>query len=110
MTDEPIEQQLDKNMAEFMKHGPGLRITTRVWVAGRDRTNGYVLLSGLGGMGVGTMWFKDDDTSRNEYSGYDDAPDLVTRSTEHGDREILSGDWPAAFARTAMGMMMGPQP
>lgn len=61
-------------MDEFMEQGPGLRITTRHWVLARDRTKGKSLLGGLGGMGVGQMWFDDNDSIRADPT-YADAPD-----------------------------------
>lgn len=105
-----IEEKLAENVAEFMEHGAGLRPTTRVWISGRDRTNGYVYLSGLGGMGVGDMWAKETEEHAT-YTGFDDAPDCVTTEGRGmlGGRDWVSGDWPAIFARTAMGMMARPR-
>lgn len=38
----------------------------------RDRKQGYVFVTGLGAMGVGGMWFKEDLDHKN-YEGYEEA-------------------------------------
>lgn len=113
MADMEPNEALANNVAEFMEDGPGLRITTRTWIAARDDVNGYVLLCGLGGMGVGTMWtqikLRDDGTPyRQEDSGWDDAPIVVTEPVSDGfsfERRIIEGDEAAVDARTPFGMM-----
>jgi hypothetical protein len=50
------------------------------WIVARDRARGYVLLGGLGGMGVGEMWFPDGEDMRKK-EGYDQAPE---RNSEGG--------------------------
>ncbi len=59
-------------MKTFLKHGPGLRKDYNVWVVARDPEAKRVLLGGLGGMGVGQMWFGEDDRHK-EYPGYAEA-------------------------------------
>ena len=106
MNDE-INAALQHNVSEFMQHGPGLRTTTSTWICAVDEENGYVLVSGLGGMGVGTMWFGMTEADRNR-TGFDDAPRVVTVAEEvlgWPDRVIISGDRDAAYARTAYGLM-----
>lgn len=68
-----IDQSQADNLAEFMEHGPGLRLSTRTWVLARDPEKKQVQLGGLGAFGVGRMWFL-DDPSMSLKLGYDDAP------------------------------------
>lgn len=70
--DEEIDRRAASNMDEFMEHGPGLRRTTRSWVLERC-PEGHVLLGGLGGMGVGVMWFRERDHHRQDAT-YEEAP------------------------------------
>ena len=51
-----------------------LHTTFGTRVEARDRVNGYVLLRGLGAMGVGQMWFK-EEPRHADYPGYGDAPE-----------------------------------
>ena len=67
---------LGNAMAELMvsDREPRLRWDRPTPVIARDRARGYVLLTGLGVMGVGTMWFPDD----GHYDGhkdYEEAPE-----------------------------------
>lgn len=71
--EEIIQQRAHNNIAEFMDKGPGLRLTTRAWVIAKDPTNHRVKLGGLGGMGVGRMWFDEADWHREDPT-YADAP------------------------------------
>lgn len=57
--DEIIGASASINAEGILKHGPGLRFGRSIWVKARD-PRGYVLLGGLGGLGVGTMWEHDD--------------------------------------------------
>ena len=56
--DKIINERAQSNIDEFMEKGPGLRTTTRSWVL-RRCPNGHSELGGLGGMGIGVMWFSD---------------------------------------------------
>jgi hypothetical protein len=69
-----IEALKSQNVIKVLKDGPGLRYDLNTWVEARDRTKKRVLLGGLGGMGVGKMWF-DETEDHRDYTGYDDAPE-----------------------------------
>ena len=64
------KEALSHNIEEFMEKGPGLRSTTLTAVVAR--APGKSLVTGLGGMGVGTMWFGDE--SYKDQAGYEDIP------------------------------------
>lgn len=57
-------------------------------VIARDRTTGWILLGGLGSLGVEEMWFLDDGERYAQLAGYTDAPERLRfelpRSTEGG--------------------------
>lgn len=111
MSTEEIEEALAGNIAEFMEKGPGLRTSTAVWVCAVDEVNGLTYLSGLGGMGVGSMWSTTQDYHRG-YTGWDDAPRVETAfvaASLFGYRAIVKGDADAAEARTAVGQIFGPR-
>lgn len=57
MRDDTIRERQASNLGEFMEHGPGLRHSTRTWVLAKDPVNRRVLVGGLGGFGIGRMWF-----------------------------------------------------
>lgn len=63
-----------ENMANFMENGPRLSLSYNTWIVARDRKNGWVLVGGLGGLGVGQMWFKEDERDKNR-PGYNEAPE-----------------------------------
>lgn len=71
--DEIIEERATHNLDEFVEKGPGLRRTTRHWIVARDDAEGYVLLGGLGGLGVGQMWAPAMDYHRDDPT-YAEAP------------------------------------
>lgn len=56
-TDARVSEALAHNAREFMEKGPGLRYSTQVATAARCPTGKHILRTGLGGMGVGSMWF-----------------------------------------------------
>lgn len=66
-------QLLEQNVIRVLRDGP--RITTKynVWVEARDREKKLVLIGGLGGMGVGQMWFPEE--GHEDYRFYEDAPE-----------------------------------
>lgn len=70
MTDPAAIQRA--NTAHFLKHGPGLSYAYQTFVIARDPDRGMILLGGLGGMGVGTMWFKERPEHKNK-AGYAEA-------------------------------------
>lgn len=72
---EIVERAIANNIETVMREGPGLRYSQQTVVLARDRVNGLVLLGGLGGMGVGRMWFM-DGPQYVDYLGYADAPEL----------------------------------
>lgn len=75
MDTRPAAEKAAQNMAEFMEHGPGLRITTSTWTVARDRTQKKVLRGGLGAMGVGQMWFDETDAEKWQWT---DEPEWET--------------------------------
>ena len=85
---ENVSMALARNVERVSRDGPGLRYSMEVVVLARDRSAGKVLLGGLGGMGVGTMWF-DDDGHRSRLVGYEDAPEQTCPLSGGVD---LSGD------------------
>jgi len=70
-----MQDLINKNMEIFLKHGPGLRYSYSELVEGRDRKRKRVLLAGLGGMGVGKMWFEEEPWHA-DLPGYEDAPEV----------------------------------
>lgn len=52
---------------------PRLSYSAQAYVLARDPSKGRILLGGLGGLGVGQMWFNEDERHK-EYPGYADAP------------------------------------
>jgi hypothetical protein len=69
-----VEECRKNNFDVFMEQGPSLSYLYKVWVEARDRKDGWVLLGGLGGIGVGQMWSKEAEDHKN-YPGYEDAPE-----------------------------------
>jgi hypothetical protein len=69
-----IEECKKNNLDVFMERGPRLSYRYKVWIEARDRKDGWVLLGGLGGMGVGQMWTKETEDHK-KYPGYEDAPE-----------------------------------
>lgn len=65
------------NVQQALEHGPKLRCTTGTFVIAKDIRNGWVLLGGLGGMGVGQMWFGLEERHKS-YANFDSAPDIDT--------------------------------
>lgn len=55
-TDARVAEALAHNVAEFMEKGPGLRHSTRIATAAKCPAGNHVLRTGLGGLGVGSMW------------------------------------------------------
>lgn len=66
-----VQRELAENVDTVLEHGPGLRWSYNTPALAVDRSRGYVLLGGLGAMGVGRMWCKIEDVT--EVS--DDVPD-----------------------------------
>lgn len=56
-----VDEALAHNFEEFLEHGPGLRYSTQTAVAARCPTGKHVLVTGLGGMGIGSMWHPASD-------------------------------------------------
>lgn len=69
-----VDEAAAENLREFIKHGPGLRTTTNVWIVAK--APGKVLLGGLGAMGCGEMWALEEPRHR-DYIGYDEAPTVA---------------------------------
>lgn len=74
-----VEQARAENLAAAIKHGPGLRASTNVWIEARDPKRGVVLLGGLGALGCGEMWAEEEPRHR-DYPGYEDAKRMDTGS------------------------------
>jgi len=72
-----IRRLAAENLVNFLQNGLGLRYSYNQWVVARDRRRGYALLGGLGGCGVGEMWFKDEPfRDFCHYEGYAEAPEV----------------------------------
>lgn len=68
------KEEAIKNNAEVLAtDGIGLNYKYRSYVEARDPKRGVILLGGLGGMGVGSMWFKEDTEDYKKYPGYAEA-------------------------------------
>jgi len=52
------EEKQDNNTKVFKEQGPRLSYGYKTWIIAKDTKHGRVLIGGLGGMGVGQMWFK----------------------------------------------------
>ncbi len=68
-------EAIENNAKLFMENGPGLNYLYKTWIKAKDTKDGYVLLGGLGGMGVGEMWSKTEDRHK-ENPAYADAPEV----------------------------------
>lgn len=55
------KKALAANIARTLRDGPGLRYSIRTAVVATCLATGRCLVTGLGGMGVGTMWFDFDE-------------------------------------------------
>ncbi len=54
---ERADEALTHNVADVFEHGPRLAWSRKTAEIAIDRPNRRVLVTGLGAMGVGTMWF-----------------------------------------------------
>ena len=70
-----IEELRASNLAHFMERGPGLSYGYSTWIEAKDTPRRKVLVAGLGGMGVGRMWFDEQDSHR-EMEGYAEASEV----------------------------------
>lgn len=70
-----VEELQAENIGNFIENGPRLSLSYNTWIVARDRDRGYVLVGGLGCMGVGQMWFKETERDKNR-PGYDEAPEV----------------------------------
>lgn len=66
-----------ENIDNVLEEGPGLRYSMGIFIIAKDTKNRQVLLGGLGGMGVGQMWFGLGEMHK-EYPGFEKAPDIDT--------------------------------
>jgi len=62
------------NLAQFMKRGPALSRTYRLYIVAKDTAREGVLIGGMGSCGVGQMWLKKAEFHEN-YAGWDEAPE-----------------------------------
>lgn len=69
-----IEKLKQKNLNRLAKDGPRLSYGYSTWIEAKDTKGGYVLLGGLGGMGVGSMWFP-MGKEYEKYPGFKNAPE-----------------------------------
>lgn len=67
-----VTRALAHNFADVMEHGPRLSYNRRTAVGATCQATGRMLLTGLGGMGVGTMWVELDRHRAGK------APDFAT--------------------------------
>ena len=84
--DEEINQRAEHNMLDVLEHGPRLAYGRSTWIVAKDTARDLVLVGGLGGMGVGQMWFTASDDHKADPT-YADAP-----QAESGYR--FGVDWP----------------
>lgn len=70
-----VQELLAENVEKFIADGPRLRYDYNVWVEAKDSEKGKVLLGGLGGCGVGSMWVPMQKHHRG-YPGFDGAPEV----------------------------------
>ncbi len=80
------EHLQNKNLETFFKRGPGLHKDYNIWIEGKDQNGKYVLLAGLGGMGVGRMWTR-FQASHADYPGYEDAPIIPWTEEQYREAE-----------------------
>lgn len=76
-----IGDALSHNFRKFMRDGPGLSYDYKTPVLAVCDC-GYVLLGGLGGLGVGEMWFKWDERYK-DYIGYEEAERIKKHTYTH---------------------------
>ena len=67
-----VAEVINNNMRIFMERGPGLDSRYRSFVVARNPSEKKILLGGLGGLGVGEMWF-DEEPRHKSYPGYREA-------------------------------------
>ena len=70
-----VELQTE-NFETFLADGPRLSYKYHTWCVAKDSTKKKVLLGGLGGCGVGEMWFDMEDR-HTEYPGFNEAPEIT---------------------------------
>lgn len=73
MSDE-INKLAEENIKDVLENGPGLRYSRNTWIVAKDPKRNRILVGGLGGLGVGQMWF-DETPDHKNYPGYDEAPE-----------------------------------
>lgn len=77
MDKKTTEEAQAENVADFIENGPGLRYGRNTWIVARDPKRGVILIGGLGGMGIGEMWFAENESHRDEI-GYSEAKIIDT--------------------------------
>lgn len=76
-----VEDAQKNNFDVFMERGPGLDSRYQSFVVAKDLKNKKILLGGLGGMGIGEMWF--DMSEKDEARiGYQEAPVVEWKSNK----------------------------
>ena len=70
---ENVNALREQNVLKVLRDGPRLRTDYNTWIVARDPDAGLIKLGGLGGMGVGEMWFTETEDHKLR-AGYDDAP------------------------------------
>ncbi len=83
-----IDEALNENFQKVLKDGPRLRMDYNTPVLKRCG-EGHILLTGLGGMGLGTMWVHERE-SHKDYIGYVEAEIVPHSEYEFGIWEIAS--------------------
>ena len=74
-TKKSISDLQAENFQMFLKDGPRLRYDYNTFIIARDDEARMVLIGGLGGAGVGQMWFGLEDRHK-DYPGFEDAPQV----------------------------------
>jgi len=73
-----IAQRSSQNTTNLITNGRRLSRNRKTWVVAKDPERGYVLIGGLGAMGVGEMWFPTAPRDEEDPT-YADAPVLDSR-------------------------------
>lgn len=87
------EAAIRHNVADVMQNGPGLRWGRKTAALAIDRSNHRVLKTGLGAMGVGTLWcpYLDEDADWADLPEQDSlADEAAVRAFEAAQRYLVT--------------------
>ncbi len=69
-----VAQMRAKNFDMMLRDGPRLRYDYNTWVEAKDTKSNKVLIGGLGGLGIGIMWFPMGKRHK-KLPGFNEAPE-----------------------------------